>query len=59
MKWVQDASENIVKEDGHVLFIGGPPVGIGMSDYKDFPSNESFISTKNLNDMVISGNHKY
>ena len=51
-KWAQDTADTIEKEDGHLVFIGGPPTGMGITIYKDFPNNQAFISTKILKDMV-------
>ena len=51
-KWAQDTADIIEKEDGHLVFIGGPPTGMGITIYKDFPNNQAFISTKILKDMV-------
>ena len=51
-KWAQDTADTIEKEDGHLVFIGGPPTGMGITIYKDFPNNQAFISTKILKNMV-------
>ena len=49
---MQDTANAVDNEDGHLVFIGAPPTGMGITIYKDFPNNQAFVSTKILKDMV-------
>lgn len=42
----------IAKDNGFLIFVAGPPAGMGLAIYKDLPNNQAFVGTAHLKTLA-------